>query len=775
MKTNIFKVSAILIGIFMFISSCDEVIEPDTTPPSVVILNPINQTTVSGDVTVSVNATDNETVSSVEIQINGQIVTTLSEEPYEYEWITAEYSEDENHSISATATDDSENSTQTQPISVFVDNQDNVAPTGIITAPVSGQTVLGTVEILVEATDNDTIQSVEFSIDGNLVNTDTESPYAYAWDTTTETEDQDHIIGVTVNDVSGNSTTVQPISVFVNNEGEPEDPDETPPTAVITNPAAGQTVSETVNIQVTASDNVGVASVEFSIDGNLVNTDTESPYAYAWDTTTETEDQDHIIGVTVNDVSGNSTTVQPISVFVNNEEDIVPDTQTPTVILQNPVNGQTVSGEISVTISASDNIAVSEVNLYIDNSLVSTFTNAPYSYSWNTINETEDELHSLYATASDDAGNSASTEPISVTVDNEPNIPEAPNFISVTTDGESIIVGWSSVYQTDYYRLYRDGSYFIQTTELSFTDTGLTPDVEYCYSVTAVVDGNESPQSDTACATAVKEPLDYPNDLTASGGLQSVFVNWSEVNEAVSYNVYLSGSSRDLELLGNITDSYYNHTGLDHDTEYCYVVACVDSDGDEGIQSPDVCATTDTEPAPYPPTNINVAMDGENISLTWTASASNNVNSYSIFKNGSYHTSVDSSVTQYLDNDYSYNEEICYYLKAVTVSGVESEQSQEACLTTSDNPNIFDVKIVSGDIYSRTLNIYQNSTSNEDLIYSTTLSANDIIIELDLLPQGDNYIARYDDWPVAVFSVNNNILVTLNNNYAAPVISEWNP
>ena len=299
------------------------------------------------------------------------------------------------------------------------------------------------------------------------------------------------------------------------------------------------------------------------------------------------------------------------------------------------------------------------------------------------------------------------------------------------------------------------------------------------------MNGNESPQSDTACATAVKEPLDYPNDLTASGGLQSVFINWSEVNGAISYNVYLSGSSRELELLGNTTDSYYNHTGLGHDTEYCYVVACVDSDGDEGIQSPDVCATTDPEPAPYPPTNINVEMDGENISLTWTASASNNVHSYSIFKNGSYHTSVDSNVTQYLDNDYSYNEEVCYYLKAVTVSGVESEQSQEACLITPQNPDIFDVKIinqgtVNGSPNAWTFNFYVNSVDN--LIYSQYAVANGIYIIPDILNSGDFIIliATAEGYNVSssitfTASYDTEILLSGNANDATLTVSEWNP
>ncbi|HWW61938.1 MAG TPA: Ig-like domain-containing protein, partial [Thermoanaerobaculia bacterium] len=63
-------------------------------------------------------------------------------------------------------------------------------------------------------------------------------------------------------------------------------PDITLPTTSITAPANGATVSATTNVTANASDNVGVTKVEFWLDGALKSTDTSSPYAWSWDTTT---------------------------------------------------------------------------------------------------------------------------------------------------------------------------------------------------------------------------------------------------------------------------------------------------------------------------------------------------------------------------------------------------------------------------------------------------------------------------------------------------------
>ena len=60
--------------------------------------------------------------------------------------------------------------------------------------------------------------------------------------------------------------------------------DATSPTVSITSPLNGSTlaVRSTINIQATASDNVGVAKVEFWVNGRLNCSDTAAPYSCSW-------------------------------------------------------------------------------------------------------------------------------------------------------------------------------------------------------------------------------------------------------------------------------------------------------------------------------------------------------------------------------------------------------------------------------------------------------------------------------------------------------------
>jgi hypothetical protein len=60
--------------------------------------------------------------------------------------------------------------------------------------------------------------------------------------------------------------------------------DNVPPTASLTAPAAGATVSGTVTVSANASDNVGVTRVEFFAGASLIGTDTTAPYSVSWNT-----------------------------------------------------------------------------------------------------------------------------------------------------------------------------------------------------------------------------------------------------------------------------------------------------------------------------------------------------------------------------------------------------------------------------------------------------------------------------------------------------------
>ena len=104
---------------------------------------------------------------------------------------------------------------------------------------------------------------------------------------------------------------------------QPYVPDTVAPTVSITAPSAGSYVSGTATIRVQASDNVGVARVEFYIDGELVCVDRSAPYECEWDTTSWPEGE-HTIRVVAYDTSGNVGEDQ-VTVIVDNTSPSVTD------------------------------------------------------------------------------------------------------------------------------------------------------------------------------------------------------------------------------------------------------------------------------------------------------------------------------------------------------------------------------------------------------------------------------------------------------------------
>ena len=84
-------------------------------------------------------------------------------------------------------------------------------------------------------------------------------------------------------------------------------PDTTAPTVSLTAPANGATVSGTVTLSATASDNVGVVGVQFLVDGGQLAEDTSSPYSVSWNTTTVANGT-HTLTALALDAAGNITT-----------------------------------------------------------------------------------------------------------------------------------------------------------------------------------------------------------------------------------------------------------------------------------------------------------------------------------------------------------------------------------------------------------------------------------------------------------------------------------
>ena len=97
--------------------------------------------------------------------------------------------------------------------------------------------------------------------------------------------------------------------------------DVTPPAAAMTAPANGATVSGIVTIAANASDNVGVAKVEFHSNGTLIKTLTAAPYSFTMDTT-QVANGAYTLQAKAYDAAGNAGSSSVINVTVSN---VAPD------------------------------------------------------------------------------------------------------------------------------------------------------------------------------------------------------------------------------------------------------------------------------------------------------------------------------------------------------------------------------------------------------------------------------------------------------------------
>lgn len=183
--------------------------------------------------------------------------------------------------------------------------------------------------------------------------------------------------------------------------------DTSAPSVSITNPAGGTNVQGLVAVDVAATDNIGVSRVELRANGVQVGVDSVAPYAFSWDSAAVPDGATTLTAYAY-DAAGNSTS-RSVSVTVANTKaadstKATVDTVAPKASISNPVSGTTVSGNVSISASATDDVGVTGLRLYINNKLVSSSTGASLSYRWNT-SKIAAGAYSIVLEAMDAAGN----------------------------------------------------------------------------------------------------------------------------------------------------------------------------------------------------------------------------------------------------------------------------------------------------------------------------------------------------------------------------------
>jgi hypothetical protein len=215
--------------------------------------------------------------------------------------------------------------------------------------------------------------------------------------------------------------------------------DTTPPTISITAPGTGASLAGAVSILVSANDNVGVAGVQYKLDGaNLGAEQTTPPFTFSWNTT-GTSNGAHTLTAVARDAMGNTGNAAPVDITVNNPP---PDVIQPVVSITTPANNAVLIGSVNLTASAFDAGGVAGVQYKLDGAnLGAEQSVSPYTLAWSTTG-TINGAHTLTAVARDNSGNLGTSSAINVTVNNPP-ADVTPPTVSIATPANNAVVSGS--------------------------------------------------------------------------------------------------------------------------------------------------------------------------------------------------------------------------------------------------------------------------------------------------------------------------------------------
>ncbi|MGB9082489.1 MAG: Ig-like domain-containing protein [Desulfuromonadaceae bacterium] len=233
---------------------------PEQAPPTIDITSPADSASVSGTVSIAVNATDNVGVTKVEFYINGALKATDTTGPYVYTWDTKSVAPGA-YTLMVKAYDAAGNVSQSSRTVTVV--SDTIAPTVAMTAPANSTTIRGLATVSAGASDNVGVTRVEFYSNGVLIYSSNVSPYSFNWDTT-KVGNGVYVINAMAFDNAGNSSQSSSVTVLVDNVVS----DTTLP---IVNSFSFPSTSTTLTVPVSgfsASDNVGVTGYLISESSN---------------------------------------------------------------------------------------------------------------------------------------------------------------------------------------------------------------------------------------------------------------------------------------------------------------------------------------------------------------------------------------------------------------------------------------------------------------------------------------------------------------------------
>jgi chitinase len=183
-------------------------------------------------------------------------------------------------------------------------------------------------------------------------------------------------------------------------------------------------LGDTIMVNCTATDNVGVTKVDIYIDGSYITTGNSAPYSFWY---LPSAAGSHTIKLKAFDAEMNTGESSVVTITA------VQDSSPPSVSINSPWdNSSYTSGDIvEITCSANDNLRVKKVELYLNGSPVTADTSSPYSFTWDTESIATGK-YTLKAVAYDGAGNTTESSEISVFIESG----EPPQISGLSLNGD---------------------------------------------------------------------------------------------------------------------------------------------------------------------------------------------------------------------------------------------------------------------------------------------------------------------------------------------------
>jgi chitodextrinase len=385
----------------------------------------------------------------------------------------------------------------------------------------------------------------------------------------------------------------------------------------------------------------------------------------------------------------------------------VPDTKAPTVSLTSQTPGATVSGQVTLSASAQDDVGVTKVDFLVDGEVLASVSQAPYTTNWDTTILPAGSTHTLSAKAHDAAGNIGSsasvsvrvgdTTPPSVTLSKPSNGDTVSNTVNITANATDNL-------QLQKVEFYVNGVLKSIATSAPYQYSWNSREVDngtVGISATAY-DTAGNKQSDTVAVTVANAditPPSAPTNLKANAtSYSTVSLSWTASTDNIGvegYYIIRNGTT-----IAQTTSATYNDTSVLPSTSYQYQIVAFDAAANNSTGSSLASVSTpqapDTE-APTTPTNLTaVAASSNQVNLSWSIATDNiGVVGYEVFRNTV--KVADVTGNSFGDTGLTPATTYSYYVRAYDAANNRSANSNTA---SSSTPAVRTTGDITGTVFS---------------------------------------------------------------------------